>query len=382
MIIDQKVLNEVITRSSGNIDPFYIYDAQEVKRNCNSFLNLDYQNKSIHFATMANTNQLFLALVRSAGINVFVNSIIHFRIALSSGFEPSQVIFTSSGLSKEILSQVGRKGVQLNLDSPMQLANWNLIFHGEKVGIRCNIGDHVRPYSNHAGSFIGKESRLGFTIDEIRAIKDKSQIRGLHLYAGTDIFDIDYLMACYNEIVEISRSFDNLEYLNFGGGFGVSEDDDRKFDFNLYNSGLNDIMRKANEIAGKELMLYLEPGRIIGGEAGYFVCHVTDIKSRPDQLLVGVNASTVQFSRPLLYPDTAMHPVAILRDGAIVGEASSNLPTTIFGNSTYSRDIFANRRSLPQILPGDKLIFGNAGSYSASSYTMFLGFEKPFEFFV
>jgi len=37
---------------------------------------------------------------------------------------------------------------------------------------------------------------------------------------------------------------------------------------------------------------------------------------------------------------------------------------------------------LPEIKPGDTLVFGNAGSYSASSHMQFLGFPKPEEFFI
>ena len=64
---------------------------------------------------------------------------------------------------------------------------------------------------SHAGFFIGKESRLGFTIEELFQIPDKSIIKGLHLYVGTDIFDIDYFINCYKELIEIAAEFPKAE---------------------------------------------------------------------------------------------------------------------------------------------------------------------------
>jgi len=261
------------------------------------------------------------------------------------------------------------------------LALWSTLFFFFSVGIRINIGDQVKPYSSHAGAFIGKESRLGFTHDEIAQIPDKSIIKGLHLYVGTDVFNIPYFVECYKELIKIAVDFPQLEYLNFGGGFGVAENGDRQFDFNEYNARVTELMHEVSKQKGKSMKLILEPGRIIGGNSGYLVCSVTDIKNRPDRKMAGVNASTVQFSRPLLYPDTANHPVVVIRNGVQIKTGKTHL-TTVYGCSTYSRDIFTNKATLPELQIGDIIVFGNAGSYCASSYMQFLGFPKPEEYFV
>jgi diaminopimelate decarboxylase len=272
-------------------------------------------------------------------------------------------------------------GAQMNLDSPSQLELWLKLFPTEPIGIRCNIGDKVKPYATHAGFFIGKESRLGFSREEIAQIADKKIIKGLHLYAGTDIFDIDYFINCYKELTNIAADFPMLEYLNFGGGFGVSENGEKQFDILKYNARVTKLMDQVSHRKGSSMRLILEPGRIIGGEAGFFVCNVTDVKKRVNNTLVGVNASVAQFPRPLMYPDIARHPVMIIRDGFQLFE-DPFYPTSIYGCSTYSRDLFSKNIQLPELKIGDIVVFGNAGSYSASSYTQFLGFPKPNEYFI
>ena len=381
MKIDIKIQEFINNRSESEFDPYYVYDSQKIRKQCALFKTLTYKNSAIHFASMANANPHLLQIIKEGGLNVFVNSIVHMERAFEAGFRADEIIYTASALSKKTMIHAESCGIQLNIDSPNQLKQWLELFPHKPIGIRCNIGDNVTPYSSHAGSFIGKESRLGFTLQEIDQISDKTKIKGLHLYVGTDIFNIDYFIDCYKELITIAEGFPELEYLNFGGGFGISEDGKDQFDFIQYNKRVTELMNQVSLTRNKNLKLILEPGRIIGGNAGYFVCYVTDIKDREEKQMVGVNASTVQFSRPLLYSGIANHPVGIIRDGTqLTSEVGKQ--TLIYGCSTYSRDIFSKNIELPVLEIGDIIVFGNAGSYCASSYMEFLGFQKPKEYFI
>ncbi len=381
MNLNNKILKYINGKNEKEFDPYYIYDIQTIKDHCRLFQNISYKNKSIHLASMANIHPRFLKIVKNEKVNVFVNSMAHLKAVMKLGFSGQEIIFTSSALSEKIMKYLERFDVQLNVDSPNQLKQWQKLFPEKATGIRCNIGDKVKPYSSHAGFFIGKESRLGFTREEIRQITDKSKIKGLHLYVGTDIFDINYFVNCYKELIEIAGDFPELEYLNLGGGFGVSENGEAHFDISEFDFSVSELMHQMSMQKNKSIKLILEPGRIIGCKAGYFVCCVTDVKDRDDKKLVGLNASAVQFSRPLLYPEIARHPISIIRDGVQL-VSDTTITTTIYGCSTYSRDIFVNNIELPEIRIGDTIVFGNAGSYSASSHMKFLGFPKPKERFI
>ena len=381
MIVEDRVLGHVAKAQTEDVDPFYIYDIQAIRKKCDDFSSIPYRNKSIHFATMANINPEFLAVVKSSNLNVFVNSLKHLERVKEAGFKGSEIVFTSSAMSEKVMKSVCAENVQINLDSVRQLELWQKLFPKKAVGIRCNIGGMVKPYSTRAGFFLGKESRLGLTVDEIKGIVNKHIIKGLHLYIGTDIFDIDYFIECYRALIELSLDFPELEYLNFGGGFGISEHGDELFNIKIYGEKVSAMMDEVSLKRGKSIQMILEPGRIIGGEAGYFVCQVTDIKERENRVFVGVNASTAQFTRPLIYPASANHPVVIIRNGALL-EAENQVNTTIYGCSTYSRDIFCKDKQLPQLSIGDLMIFANSGSYCASSYCEFLGFDKPKEVFI
>lgn len=381
MIVEKRIIEHIIKNQTEDAEPLYIYDIQAIRKKCDDFNSIPYQNKSIHFATMANINPEFLAIVNEGNLNVFVNSLKHLESVKEAGFKGSEIVFTSSAMSEKVMKSVYAEKVQVNLDSVKQLELWQKLFSDQAVGIRCNIGELVNPYSTRAGFFLGKESRLGLNIDEIKGIENKHIIKGLHLYVGTDIFDTDYFIGCYRALTDLSVDFPNLEYLNFGGGFGVSEQGDEFFDIKTYGEKVSALMEEVSLKRGKSIQLILEPGRIIGGEAGYFVCQLTDVKERENQMFVGVNASTAQFTRPLIYPESASHPVRIIRNGSLL-ESDNQVNTTIYGCSTYSSDIFCKDKKLPMLFIGDLVIFANSGSYCASSHCEFLGFDKPKEIFI
>ncbi len=368
------------TRSAGSSAPYYLYDTSLIRRHCRQFSEIPYEPKSVHFATMANINQDFLRVVRECGLAAFVNSPIHLRNVLQAGFPAESIVYTASALSDESMAAAQRLGVQVNLDSPSQLQRWFELFPDAPVGIRCNIGEHVTPRDTRAGYFLGPRSRLGFTTSEIEAVAGDPRITGLHLYVGTDIQEVDYFITCYRVLWRYARLFPNLDCLNFGGGFSVPEPDDDSFDMANYGRKVSRLMRQECRTLGREIRLALEPGRIIGGTAGYFFCKVTDVKLRGDHQFIGVDASSTQFPRPLLYPDTARHPVAIMRgDGTAVGPL---ILSSVYGCSTYSRDFLARDMPLPAVRIGDWVVLGHAGSYSASARTDFLGFPPAEEVFL
>ncbi len=362
--------------------PVYLYDKMKIQSNCHSFLQLPYSCKKIHFATMANIHPEFLSIIRSEGINVFVNSLPHLKKVQQIGYSGHEIIFTASAMNEEAMKVALDCGATVNLDSLEQIELWGKVSGGSGYGIRCNIGNLIEPRKTRAGYFLGKASRLGLSIDEMRTLKGNPNVKGLHIYVGTDIMEIDYFMDCYSKLGDFVKWYPQLEYLDLGGGFGIEDLDlSADFDLNAYGEKVSIYMEEINTQIGRPLTMVLEPGRILGGKAGYFACRVVDVKWRENNQLIGVNASVSQFPRPLFYPDTAFHPVTIL-DSSGKQKENEEIVSSIHGCSTYSRDFLAQDIHTGKVSPGDIAVFGHAGSYCASSYTEFLGFQKPEEIYI
>jgi diaminopimelate decarboxylase len=380
MKISKNVFDYLYKHSLNKNTPAYIYNTQKIRECCRRFTSIRYEPKSIHFATMANIHPEFLKIMHEEGLGVFVNSPEHLKTVCKAGFSGKEIVFTASALCSETMKLVSDSGALIYLDSICQLKQWQAMFPEHPAGIRCNLGKMVKPKKTHASYFIGEESRLGFTPEEITQLAGSQTIIGLHLYVGTDILDYDYFFECYRALLSFAKLFPNLSYVNLGGGFGIDVNGKFPFDIETYGDRLTALLEEESVKLGRKIRLLLEPGRIIGAESGYFACNVTDVKIRKNTQLVGVNASTTQFPRPLLYPDSAFHPIAVLRNGFIAN--GKQVVSNVYGCSTYSRDYFVRKKNIPKTEIGDWVVFGNSGSYCASAHTQFLGFLKAEEIFL
>jgi diaminopimelate decarboxylase len=361
--------------------PFYIYDTKRIQENCRNFLSIEYTPLSVNYAMMANSNPQVLKIIKQAGLKIFVNSLIHLEMALDLDFRGDEIIFAASAMDVASMRLVKSSGAKLILDSIGQFELWQSLFPDTGIGIRCNIGELVVPRKTNGGYFIGKQSRMGLSLDEISSLKGNPCISGLHIYVGTNISEIDHFLDCYQHVTNLAGLFPKLEYLDFGGGFGSGEKVAKEFDIPTYSRKLTELMNNIAVKIGRKISLILEPGRIIGADAGYFVCKITDIKIGNNQQLIGVNASSVQFPRPLFYPESAYHPVLIVSRANIANDKAESL-SSIYGCSTYSRDYLARDMELPKAHIGDLVILGQAGSYCSAAYTSFLGFPKAEEYFI
>ncbi|MCP2259329.1 diaminopimelate decarboxylase [Streptoalloteichus tenebrarius] len=357
--------------------PCYVYDETLLRRNIARFTELTYPHRSVHFASMANNNPDLLRLVRDAGLGVFVNSVRHLRLALACGFTPDEIIYTSTGVRREDLELVAHLGVTINLDSVSQLRLFGEVAPGSSCGVRLNIDE------NSLGNvFIGAESRIGVLqheFDDIRAVADKYRltITGTHVYLGTNIVSLDTMMAGVQRTLDLSDAFPDLTYVDLGGGFPVTDDGAEDFDYAEYDRRISDLFARYSARRGRDIRMVLEPGRALFGDTAVFCTSVLDVKERPDRFLACVDASATLMPRSLFYGD--FHRVDLL---AAEGRPDSDRPTDVVGSTTYSRDFLARGTQLPRLAVDDVLVFANAGSYSFSMITQFLGQDAPCEVLV
>ena len=380
-IISKNLLEKIREFTDAGKTPFYIYDTKRIQDNCREFFNIKYAPLSVHYAMMANSNPRFLEIIKLAGLKIFVNSLLHLEMALKMNFRGDEIIYAASAMDESTMRQVKSSGAKIILDSIGQFELWQSLFPETGIGIRCNIGELVTPRKTTGGYFIGKQSRLGLTMDSIKSLKGNPGIKGLHIYVGTNISEIEYFLDCYKHVINLAQFFPMLEYIDFGGGFGSGEKIIREFDIHSYSLKVTELMNNITSNSGRKISLILEPGRIIGADAGYFVCKITDIKMRNDQQLIGVNASSVQFPRPLFYPESAFHPVSIISSNNDASDKIGRI-SSIYGCSTYSRDYLARDVELPEAHIGDIVVLGQAGSYCSTAHSAFLGFPKAEEYFI
>ena len=115
----------------------------------------------------------------------------------------------------------------------------------------------------------------------------------------------------------------------------------------------------AKALAGLDIELIFEPGRVIAANAGVLIARVIHINRRPDgrQFLV-LDAAMNGLIRPAMYE--AYHDIRPVRPRA--GEAAAY---DVVGPICESGDTFTRERRLPPLAGGDLVAFMTAGAYGA-----------------
>ena len=357
--------------------PCYIYSEEILSTSIGRFTSIQYENKKIYAATMANNNQTILKLIRDLGINVFVNSELHFDKVLNCGFKGNEIIYTSTAINEKLLKRLIKEDVIINIDSLTQLELYGTLNPGSKVGIRLNVAEF----------FLGNVSesvnnRIGINEFEFKIVNEIAEkhnliINGLHVYLGTDIIDFDYMKESIIRTISIAKKLNQLEYIDFGGGFPVQGMYEEYFDYKSYDEFITNQMNELSNYYNRSIQLIIEPGRSLFGESAIFLTKVLDIKERDDRYIICSDASVSVFPRSLFYDE--YHEVVALNEN----QEYFDKKIDIVGHTTYSRDYLAKDLvHFSKQKTGDILCFNHAGSYCFSMLTQFLGQKVPKELII
>jgi diaminopimelate decarboxylase len=163
---------------------------------------------------------------------------------------------------------------------------------------------------------------------------------------------------------ELRRDGHEIEYVDAGGGLGISYDQPDAATFPqqvaAYAAAL---VRPLREL---KIHLLLEPGRSIVGPAGALLTSIIYNKVNNGKKFLIVDAAMNDLMRPSLYG--AHHEIVPVT----LGTSATKLSTfDVVGPVCESGDFFARNREMPTVREGDLLAILDAGAYGmalASNY--------------
>jgi diaminopimelate decarboxylase len=191
------------------------------------------------------------------------------------------------------------------------------------------------------------------------------RINGIHQHIGSNVLDPPLFAKAMRALLGTARQFERLEYVDFGGGFGIPyRPGEPRLDMRKLGALIDETMADFVLQAGYTPRLAFEPGRYLVAEAGTLMVSVTDYKVTPHKTFVGVDSGFNQLLRPAMYG--SYHHI----------ENASNprgrkQKVTVAGNVCESGDVFAKDRPLAVAKIGDLLAIRTAGAYGetmASTY--------------
>ena len=154
--------------------------------------------------------------------------------------------------------------------------------------------------------------------------------------------------------LELQRAGSPLEYVDLGGGLGVSYDG-----ADVPSAGRVRRMRWSARCAGRRCRSCVEPGRSIAAPAGALLARVIDVKPRTaTSEFVIIDAGMTELMRPALY--NAFHRIEPVR-----GPAAGDHHYEIVGPVCESSDVVGRDRMLPPLAAGDLVAIRDAGAYGS-----------------
>ncbi|NUQ36154.1 MAG: diaminopimelate decarboxylase [Planctomycetaceae bacterium] len=291
--------------------------------------------------------------------------------ALKIGADPKTLVFAGVGKTEDEIEHALRVGILMfNVESESELTAISRVAarRGVEAGIALRLNPDVDPKTHKHISTGKRESKFGIDIERAKAslkrIRELKNLRlkGVHLHIGSQITENDRHAEAIAKVVpfikEVKAADFPLEYINVGGGYGISY---------RGSEGLNitDFAAKMlPHIKETGLKMACEPGRYVSGNGGILLTRVIFDKPSGDKNFLIVDAAMNDLIRPAIYD--AYHKIWPVQsefapDAEIAGDAGRVYD--VVGPVCESTDVFAKARRLPATNEGELLAIFSAGAY-------------------
>jgi diaminopimelate decarboxylase len=381
--------------------PLYVYSKDRIleryARIDDAFATHSAIPSRICYAMKANSHRGILRLLRKRGAWIDAVSPCEVETALKAGFPAERILFTGTSVSRADLRSVfGVDGLTVNIDAAEQLdlmAEVKKEFPGRtvRVSVRWNpgIGRGFNAKAITAGKRSSDGTPIKFGVEARKVIGVFTRARelgfrpvGLHQHLGSGWVRDDFGMVrmavdrMVRKAREVERAGFDLEFLDFGGGFGPRYLKSRGvFPVEDYVAYLSDAVVKAGL---KVKALALEPGKYLVGDAGVLLLGVEYVKESYGNIFACVDGGTFNtVPRPAIYL-TAHHE--IVNASRIDGPGKARI--TVAGNLCETGDVFGRERTMPLPRGGDVLAVLCAGAYCRSMASNFNLREIPREILI
>lgn len=306
----EEVSAEELVAAHGT--PLYVYSRSALIRRFREFQGAFAASGDplIAYSAKANGNLSILRALGEQGAGADIVSGGELFRARMAGIPGERIVF--SGVGKTVLEMAAALDAGIygfNVESEGELRS--LAHLGATTGRAAPIALRINPdiesptphqytRTGHRASKFGIPSEDAVPLYRWAAGQDGIRVRGISVHIGSQILEAEpYRRALVHvlELVgELAREGIELEYMDLGGGFGVSYDGNgdgvRADDF-------ADILLP--EVRRSGLRLVLEPGRYIVGAAGILLTRVLYVKEMGGKTFVITDAGMNDLLRPSHY---------------------------------------------------------------------------------
>lgn len=344
--------------------PLYIYSRAALENHYRAFdeafATVPHQ---VCYAVKANSNLAVLNVLARLGAGFDIVSGGELARVLAAGGDASKVVFSGLGKQEAEIETALNVGIAcFNVESAAEIHRINAVAVrlNKKARISLRVNPDVDAQTHPYISTGLKENKFGIAIEDALGVYlEAAQLEGLEVigidcHIGSQLTTTtpfaDALDRVLAMIDTLATHNIHIEHLDIGGGLGVRYRDETPPSPAEYAQAL------LPKLAGRNLTVYLEPGRAIAANAGILVTQVEFLKPTAHKNFAIIDAAMNDLIRPSLYGSWMdIIPVQI-------NPNTENKVYDIVGAVCETGDFLGKDRELA-INAGDLLAVCGAGAY-------------------
>lgn len=365
--------------------PLYVFRESVISERCRELkAAIAYPHTVVRYACKALTLKAILQIVKDEGLWIDASSLNEAKRAVMAGFEPHQIGYTGESASVQVFSELLSMKVSMNCSSLDQMRLLGRLCPGAELSIRVNPGEgHGANNKVNTGGPASKHGIYIDQLDEARSVIKEFNLKlvGIHAHIGSGT-DLAHWLRIKDLTMKVARQFDDLTFVNLGGGLPVvyNPETDSPMPLAEWGERLTESFQDFSREYGKEVQLHIEPGRYVVAECGHLIAEVQNIKSTPGYTFALLNTGFNHNPRPAMYG--SYHPIsAVTGDGRT---ATNSREYVIGGYLCESGDIFTRGengellpRTFPELRLGDLMVMDLIGAYSHAMKSEYNSMNLP-----
>ncbi len=343
--------------------PTYVYSRAHIEGQYRAYADaLAGMPHLVCFAVKANSNISVLNVLARLGAGFDIVSSGELERVLAAGGEPSRIVFSGVGKSRDDMRRALEVGVHcFNVESSVELERLQKV--AAELGVKAPVSLRVNPdvdAGTHPYISTGlKENKFGIDIEQAEAVYARAaelpnlDVIGVDCHIGSQLTTLEPFLDALDRLLllvdKLAERGITIKHLDLGGGLGVQYRDEQPPLAGDY------IAAVRKRLAGRDLSLVFEPGRFIVANAGVLLTQVEYLKHTEHKDFAIVDAAMNDLIRPALYQ--AWMDVSPVQPRE--GEARNY---DLVGPICETGDFLAKDRQLV-LEEGDLLAVRSAGAY-------------------
>jgi diaminopimelate decarboxylase len=358
--------------------PLYVLDTDRVAANYERF-SAAFPDAHVMYAAKAHTGRAVLKTLLEVGADIECAARGELQRAIEAGADPDTLQYTAVNppdADLDYAAELGAEHSGFTVTGGARDTFDRLAARGYdgRVAIRVNPGIGT---GHHEKVATGKDAKFGIPYEQVPELaadlRERFDLVGLHSHVGSGVLhdDLDDHCRAIAKVADLAREViadgAALEFVDFGGGFGVPyREDEAPLD-------MPTVGEKVREAVGDlDAQIKLEPGRYVVADAELIVTEVNTVKETPAATVVGVDASLATLIRPAMFG--SYHPISNVSASEREPE-----PVSVGGPCCTSADVFCTDRPIARPEREDLLAIGNAGAYGYELANQFHSQPRPAE---